>query len=183
MINKYYLDKNIMSQIHDKLISEKVVQLEKFFDKKYFDKISKKINNIHYSKQIKHLNHKYSISKNKDIIREVINKELRKFISSIIEKKLQLKDSIIISISSGDFKIISDSDVENSECIIDFTSIWDEKWGGNTMYTDGDGNYIKIIPKSNTLTISKSSTLKRFFQYTNNHAENNKRTIIISNIR
>ena len=69
------------------------------------------------------------------------------------------------------------------DAIIDFADGWRHEAGGSVVYVDGTGDFFKIPPSGNTLTlIERKKGAQKFVQYLNHYSNGKKRYFILGNI-
>ena len=175
-INKFYSGK--IEQVK-KSFSEDFpsVTLFDFFEKKDFIKLQKRIRSLQYKKEKKTLTHSHS----KASI-TLSDKELINFLSKITNKKIKKLSGQVLSFGWKDYTILHDTvkEKQSYDIIIDLTNSWQEDFGGNIIYVDGTGDYVKIPDRRNTLTIVKrKKNIRHFVKYVNNLAGRKKRNILI----
>ena len=182
-ISKIYTDKKNQERIKQMFYDNKdfpSIQLHDFFIPECYNQMKKDINKLKYKRSYLATSHSYL-----ECDFNIIPKELMKFISRVINKKVSKLKLRVFEFSWKDYIIINDKLKENPgfDIILDITDDWDDNYGGSLVYVDGSGDHFHIPAKGNTLIIAqRKKGIQKFIQYVNNLAKNKKRTLVIARI-
>lgn len=189
-INKAYFADESMAQISSIFNSNNKfpsISLREFFNKEDYIALKKEVIQLKYTKISKPMMFSYSKSGIPENISRIINsKTLLKLLSNIINKKIKNIAADAYCLSWKDYSVLNDEIVEKHgiDIIIDFADDWKHEAGGSVVYVDGTGNFFKIPPSGNALTlVERKNGIQKFVQYLNHYAENKKRHIIIGNLK
>jgi len=149
-INPIYKNKKVLKQIKVVLNKEGSLQLENILTPKSFKDLLNKVKKLKYKKE-KTITHSYAKAK-------FSLQALKQFTSSFTAFKLSHKD----------YELTHSQ--KKTEYILELQD-WPNDVGGINIYKDDKGNYIKIKPKANTLTLIKKKKWQPFIQYVNYKAK------------
>jgi hypothetical protein len=191
MINKIYLETGAIQRIQEQFLSNKKIpniHLHYILDNSIYDKIRNKLLRLDLKKDIEILTHSYKVASLSQNIRGLINnKELLKFISFIINKKVRKINALCYSFKWKDYTLLHDKEKEKAgfDFILDFTEDWNEYAGGQILYTEskGEGLVVPAVGNSLLLVNRKNKHARKFVKYVNHHAGKNRRFLMIGKIK
>jgi len=128
--------------------------------------------------------HSYTVATTPSIIKSFFNSsEFLSFISKILKKKAKSVTSKLFVFQWKDHTLLHDETKQKPgvDLILDFTTDWLEKTGGETIIV---GKEVKVItPQQNTLSIIiRKQDEQSFIQYVNHKAGKRKRRVILGRI-
>lgn len=148
-----------------------------FLEESYFKQLQKKIRSLTFRKEKKLLTHSYH-----QAVTSFLNTpEIRNFIFAVTKKRVKKIVATVLYLGWKDYTILNDTvhEKQNYDFILDLDYLWDEHAGGLVFYSDGRGNFVKIPPRRNTLTVVKrKKNLRQFVKYVNHHAGRKKRQLL-----
>jgi len=161
------------------------IQLHTFFTEQEYKKIKSLLASSNFKHAKKPLLYSY--------FQAPIKKELSPFlfeidtiISSIINKKINLKNQTLLTFQHKDYTLLNDKNIKPAgyDIIFDLTDNWQDSYGGNLIYTNGQGTSFTIPAKANTLTIIKRTNhFQKYIEYINHYAKKKKRCLIFLSIK
>jgi len=172
MINKYYLNTKLKSEIAKVLTNDFSVQLYNFIDEKCSKLLKKKLK---FKKVYAPNSFSYNISNfdNKGLLVELTN-----FLESIINKKIKMKSAHVYCFSAGDYILINNDskEVNGIKVILELNNYWDSNHGGFTSFISNNKEILRINPVCRSLSIILTKkSMSSFIKYINHHSGNNKR--------
>lgn len=191
VINRVYLKTDISIELNKAFYSNKKlpsITLKEFFDEYFYRKIKTEIGKLKFRKEKIPLAYSYSKVKIPKILSKFLqSKEFLDFINDIIQyssKKIS-REGNFFCFKWKDYTILNDELKEKAgiDVIIDFTDDWDERFGGSVVYVDGSGEYFKILPSGNAVTlVHRKENVQRFVQYVNHLSDSKKRYFILGKL-
>lgn len=188
-VNSSYNTQKIREQIkeaYDQNNTFKSVILQKIFTDAFVNQIEKHIQNLSPRRKYQADSHSYSTTESKELTQLLNAQELNELLQFTINKSIKNLTWTYLEFEQQDYTILNDTTLDENaiDIIIDITQKWDTQSGGNLVYVDGVGDYSNIPPSYNTLIIAdRQNGNKRFMQYVNHYAKNNKRRLLIATIR
>ncbi len=177
MINDYY-NKNI-EHIQQAFSTDGHVVLFDFFDEESYNVIKDTATKTKLQHEKNPLTHSYAKAET-----SILPDNLFKFVSIIINKKINSPKQTLLQFKHKDYIILNDTTTQppGVDIILDITENWNEAWGGSIIYTNNSEDYTKIPIQQNTVTIVKRNNTQRFVKYINNKAQNHKRIFVIISV-
>ncbi len=184
-INTPYLTNGILRNARESFKSAEnmpSIQLQSFFTKEFFQKLYKSVTKAKYKKR-----ELISIASFKEaevprLIKELfLSNDFRKIISMIVGKELKpLGELRLISFGHRDYTLIREEirKFPGIDVWVDFTSDWNESFGGRISYRNADRELVYFYPIENAVTIVNRKKELNFIKYVNNKAKNRKRYLI-----
>lgn len=149
-----------------------------FLEESYFKQLLKKVKTLTFRKEKNILTNSYRMA-----VTSLLNTpEVRNFIFAVTKKRIQKVAAEVLYFGWKDYTILNDAvhEKQKYDLILDLDDFWDENAGGIVFYSDGMGNFVKIPPRRNTLTIVKrTKNLRQFVKYVNHHAGRKKRQLLL----
>ncbi len=156
----------------------KSIQLKQFVQQAQYEKLCRSIERLQWKKKIEYDKFNYKTAP--------LPKELLEFFQSqdFLETVLILSGKtpkeVICELrlfEHENYTLLHDEIVqpEGIAFELEFTPIWNEKWGGCTSFVRKKKEFARITPTPNTLTIvQQDKNTKSFVKYVNHLAENKK---------
>lgn len=189
VINKHYQNRKEQEKIKQLFQKNKdfpSASLLQFFEPAYYHKLEQEIKSLKYQHQKNLLTHSYHKAvPNPKIISLLNSREILTFMEFLTHKKIKKINAAIYSFSWKDYLLLHDSKTEQPgiDFIIDFTSEWDDHWGGNIIYVNGKGDYFSLPITANSVhIINRKAGTQKFLKYINHHAINKQRHLILGTI-
>ncbi len=186
MINKNYLAAETIEKIKQEFLSKDdfpSTVLFKFLEREFYMKLRQQIIRLYYKKEVVRVSHSYAAANLPPAISKWFNqKEFLDFLSSILNKKVQLLDARAYTFSWKDYTVLSDTTVEKPgfDFIFDFTHDWDERGNGYIFYKDEEGNFISLPLAADMLAIvERKAGVQKYVQYVNHYAQKNRRYMVM----
>jgi hypothetical protein len=186
MVNPLYAQQKTIVQIMNMFNAQKdlpSIQLPNFFTDAEYGDLKKKVLKLKSKKiydPVKYRMHLASVPSS------FVSEDVLKFIAMVTGKKVAKLQLQALSFSNGDYTLICEEDgsVPGIDIMFDFSDDLDKNIGGSAIYVDGTGEYFKIPPKGNSLTLVKrpKKNIRKFVQYLNHYAKNKKRILVIATI-
>lgn len=86
----------------------------------------------------------------------------------------------VIRMGWKDYEILTDdSNYKGVEIVIDLTDTWEESWGGEIRYTDGNEKLLMIPIQKNMMSVTKMGDMYRYITYCNHHCNGHKRVLLV----
>ena len=159
------------------------IQLQQFFTKEFFSKLSNIVKKAKYKR--KELISIASFMEAKEVPKEInelfSSDEFRKLLSLIVGKELKkLGELRVIYFGHKDYTLVQEEvrKFPGIDLWVDFTSDWEEEFGGRISYRDAEKELVYFYPMENAVTIVNRKKELNFIKYVNNKAKNRKRFLI-----
>ncbi len=160
------------------------IQLHNFFTEQEYNKIKSLTASSQFQHQKNPLLCSYSAASIKKELSSFIQ-AIPQIVSSIVKKNISLQNFKLLQFQHKDYTLLHDKNIEPSgyDIILDLTEHWQPDYGGNLIYTNGQGQVFTITSKPNTLSIIKRTKhFQKYIEYINHYAEKNKRYILIGTL-
>lgn len=106
----------------------------------------------------------------------ISSREFQEFVEMIVGKKLKLTERANRKFKHKDFTLIHDEAKQNKRIVAIYTSTknWNGGWGGQSVFTKGDGNpFIFPVANNSLIIIECKKEDYEFTKYINNKAGKN----------
>lgn len=106
----------------------------------------------------------------------IASREFEEFCSLIAGKKRTLHERSNRKFSHRDFTLIHDEAKQSKRLVAIYVACkgWDEGWGGQSVFTKGDGNpFVFPVANNSLVLIECGKDDYEFTKYVNNHAKKN----------
>ncbi len=157
------------------------ITLQQFLTSEAYKKIERELHALNFRRETIPDRFSYSSCKATSL-GPFKNTGLIKFLEIVVNKKLNPISTEAFRLSWKDYSLMHPKTEEKPgiDVIFDCTPEWDESWGGDLVYRDDKGNFVKtpIHPNALTIVVRKRETQK-FFQYINNLAKGKKRYVLV----
>ncbi len=154
------------------------VALFDFWEPLFYTKFQQQIKTLDFQQEKIILSHSFAEAKSFSPMQETFDKkDFLEFLSLILSKKIKNIAPQILSFQHRDYTILNDATEERAgiDLIFNLADNWNDDWGGYVVYATGDGDYIPITTKGNTLTIiSRKKGINKFVKYVNHKAGKEK---------
>ena len=163
MINKKYIEKNVLKAAALHFAQHQQIQLLDFLTEETLKKIK-----AHNPKKILAPD-KFSFS---SCALPALNfsEELRILISFITKQQLKITEMSFKAFEHGDYTLLYDDLNQSGILALLDVSSWKEEWGGYTSFV-ADNEVFRLVPQKNSLFIVNHDGLKHFVKYVNHHAK------------
>ena len=176
-INSSYLKTESIEKIrhHLETNSLKVLTLNSFLSKEYFDLIKNKAKSIKLTEEYFPLSHNYETSEIKE--NELINL-IKEYITILLNKKISKIEAFVKKIKHKSYTILSDKPEKKKTKLFLYLEkeITSEAGGYNVFIKNEDS--LTLIPEENSLTIFIEDGAKDFIKYVDAKAKNSKNVFI-----
>ena len=163
MINKKYIEKNVLKAAALHFAQHRQIQLLDFLTEETLIKIK-----AHNPKKIIAPD-KFSFS-SCTLPTLIFSEELRLLISVITQQQLNIKEFSFKMFEHGDYTLLYDDLKQKGILALLDVSSWKEEWGGYTSFV-ADNEVFRLVPQKNSLFIVNHDGLKHFVKYVNHHAK------------
>lgn len=178
MINKVYLDENVLKSMGEFFSENGFLVLSDFFEKECYEQTE---TSLESSGERKIIPDKYSYGELESAESEEVHSFIRKIAG---EEDLKFKTEVK-KFGHRDFTLLHDSETvgERYEFFIFVCDEWDSEWGGMKVYADSsDSDPLVFLPIGNTFClVRKGEDMGSFIKYINNHAGENKFVLVEGN--
>lgn len=179
MLNRFYQDRNIITQIRKEFAQQGHVVLYDVVDQKTWQKSLESMRNLKLTAEIEFLAHVRKTASVPAAVREIVNTVVFQVLGKTPQ---QLR---VYSYGWKEYSILHDAAVENAgtDIIFDFTSYWQDEWGGQLIYVNGTGNYTSFPIRHNMLIIKKRvADEQKFVKYVNHYAQKQRRLFLLGSV-
>ena len=187
MVNPTYKKSETVQQLQSLFKQNNLlpsIQLHTFFTEQEYTTIKSIIKSSTFKHTKQPLLYSYSQAPiNKELSLYLL--EINKIISLILNKKLSLNNSQLLQFQHKDYTLLNDKHLAPAgyDIIFDLTETWNPSYGGNLIYTNGQGTSFTIPAKLNTLTlIKRTKQFQKYVEYINHYAKKQQRYILIANL-
>lgn len=185
VINLNYLTRGTLRSAHQAFKSAEGVpsiQMQEFFTKEFFQKLSSLVRKAKYKRrELISIASFHEAEVPKEIKELFSSNDFRKIISMIAGKELKpLGELRLMYFGHKDYTLIQDAvkKFPGIDLWLDFTSDWDESYGGRISYRNAYKELVYFYPLENAVTIADRKKELKFIKYVNNKAKNRKRYLI-----
>ncbi|MBI5797298.1 hypothetical protein HZA98_00150 [Candidatus Woesearchaeota archaeon] len=159
--------------------------LTNFFKKEFYKEKEKEIKKLHYKRES--IPDQFSFAHAKANPMHILdNKQLLSLLSTILKRKVSSLNGEAYYFSWKDYTLLHDKNKENAgiDILIDFTEAWEESFGGQYIFKDIQGRYLKILSVPNAVfIIERKQGVQKYLQYINNLAKGKKRYFLLATIK
>lgn len=177
LTNQVYLAEETITAMRDEFLKNGFIQLSDFLTQSFFSQCLASVQKSSFTK--KYVPDRFSFSEAKipaEISKLLTSKQFADFVSSIVGKKLSLKNLKILSFSHKDYTLLHDNlkGYSGFDLVFDFNTI-DESCGGFTSYVRNGQEVVRIVPIANALTlIKRRKDMLSFVKYVNHRSEKSR---------
>ncbi len=178
MINKYYLNLEIINKIVGVINKEGKVQLQKFLSDIYYKELLCNIKNLKLKKKYKPELYKYDCFNIKD---KKLILLIEYFLFEIFKKKVKFHNAQLFLFKHNNYTLLNDNINETNgiNVILELTEKWNKKYGGYTSFIKNNQEILRINPVKNSLNIIiTDDKMKSFVKYVNHKTKDRKRIFI-----
>jgi hypothetical protein len=158
------------------------VTLTDVFTPEFFEKKKKEIEELKYLYEIRVEQYSYARSKFRNL-QIINNKEVLELVENILQRKIRTIHAQSYKFAWKNYWTLKIKEKPAIDIIIDFSTKWDNSYGGNVVFKKDNGDYVEVpfIPNSITIVRRKGKD-KKFVKYVNNHSAGKKRFLIIGTV-
>ena len=176
-INSSYLKIESTEKIREYLENNnlKVLTLNGFLSKEYFDIIKNKVEAIKLTEEYFPLSHNYEVSELKE--NELINL-IKNYISALLNKKVSKIEAFVKRINHKNYTILSDKpEKKKIKLFLYIEKEIPSEAGGYHVFIKNEDS-LTLMPEENSLTIFIEDEAKDFIKYVDVRAKNSKNLFI-----
>lgn len=172
MINQAYLTNAVIKQMKEAFASQGVLKLNDFFDNPFYLNFSQKL----WKAESEHteIPDKYSYNKiNNGILRGLFSDEsFFELLNKILGKKAKKVEINIRKFGHKNYTLLHDEEIidRDTEFFFIISGKWEANWGGNKVYSSGEGEALVFLPEGNVFCLINSRNRQSFVKYINHHA-------------
>jgi hypothetical protein len=186
MVNSRYLQQKTFTQIRQLFNAQQKlpsIQLPDFFTQAEYKDLKQQVLQLKFKKIYDPVKYRMEFV---PVTKVTPSADVLKLLSAVIGKKISSLRLQGFSFKHKDYTLICEEDGARPgiDIMIDFSDDLDASAGGSTVYVDGTGEYFKIPPKANSLTIIKrpKKNMRKFVQYLNVLSKKKKRLFLFATI-
>ena len=187
MVNPIYQKSETVQQLQSLFKQNNLlpsIQLHTFFTEQEYKKIKSIITVSHFIHTKKPLLYSYSqASIKKELTPYLV--QIESITSAILNQKINHLTPSLLQFQHKDYTLLNYRSIEpqSYDIILDLTEHWQPEFGGNLIYTNGQGTSFTIPAKLNTLTlIKRTKQFQKYVEYINHYAKKQQRYILIANL-
>ena len=176
-ITSSYLKAESIEKIRNYLETNnlKVLTLNGFLSKEYFDLIKNKVKSIKLTEEYLPLSHSYQVSELKEI--ELINL-IKNYLSNLLNKKISKTEAFVKRINHKNYTILSDKPEKKKIKLFLYIEKEISSEAGSYPVFIKNEDSLTLIPEENSLTIFIEDGSKDFIKYVDARAKNSKNLFI-----
>src|SRR3989344_2833362 len=170
-VNDIYLNENTINQLKDSYVnSENILKLEKFLKPQVYEELIKLIGDLRGIKL--EITNKYSYEDLGDlsgVAKLFDSKDFLNFVNAISKEKFDNINLKISGFGHKDYTLLQESEENKKgiEFLFIFSKKWDEKWGGQVIYTNNKNKSLVFPIIGNSFILLDKQDMGKFVKYIN----------------